>query len=76
MGRSSNCLRRMVYCARRFVAIHGGADDAPADAVARLRKARQRTFQPLGARQPAISFTRQSANARLEVTEARMDHLP
>ncbi len=39
--------------ARRFVAIHGGADDAPADAISRLRKARQRRFQPLRLGQPA-----------------------
>ena len=36
---------------RRFVAIHGRADHAPPDAVARLRQARERGLQPFGAGQ-------------------------
>ena len=36
---------------RRFVAIHGRAQHAPADAVARLRQTTKRRFQTLGAGQ-------------------------
>ena len=36
---------------RRLIAIHGGAEHAPADAVARLGEAAERAFQSFGARQ-------------------------
>jgi hypothetical protein len=62
--------------ARGFVAIHGRADHAPADAVAGLRETGERGFQSFRAGQHGGIGQRQSLNARLEVTEARIDHLP
>src|ERR1035441_10061035 len=41
-------LARGAIGARGFVAIHGGADDAPADAEARLGEAGKRRFEALG----------------------------
>ncbi len=62
MGRSSNCLRRMRVLARGFVAVHGRADHAPADAVARLRQARQRPLSGLWRR--AAAFPGDRGNRR------------
>jgi hypothetical protein len=43
---------RLCIAQRRVVAVHGGADNAPGDAVAGLVQARQRGLQPARARQP------------------------
>ena len=73
-GRRTACAGSIL--ARGLVAVHGRADDAPADAVARLREASQRGASDLWRREQGASGTRQSENARLDVTEARMDSLP